>query len=190
MWGRLPTRLRARFTAVAHWVAEDPPSVPSARRRKLLVVDPDNEPATLNEVAKAIGRGAPAVSRSVDALVRAGLVERTQDPDDRRRLALRLTASGPRISYSAVAVRSAQSRLERLAHSELRAVERAIEILERSAWAVSLAVPAAGFPTLLGGCAAARRPAGARILAALVLLVDRRARRGSSASFLETPRFS
>ena len=90
------------------------------------------QPATLNEIAAAVGRGAPAISRSVDVLVRAGLVERTQDPDNRRRLALRLTERGreeladqPR-SSSGLAMR-----LERLAHSELRAIERAIEILER-----------------------------------------------------------
>jgi DNA-binding MarR family transcriptional regulator len=91
------------------------------------------EPATLNEIANAVGRGAPAISRAVDSLVRAGLVQRTQDPDNRRRLALRLTEAGreeltvPPGSGSALALR-----LERLAHSELRAIERAIEILERA----------------------------------------------------------
>ena len=90
------------------------------------------EPATLNEVAKVIGRGAPAVSRSVDALVRAGLVERTQDPNNRRRLALRLTQAGrDQLSKGIAAGPGLKMRLERLAHSELRALERAIEILER-----------------------------------------------------------
>jgi DNA-binding MarR family transcriptional regulator len=90
------------------------------------------EPATLNDVAKAIGRGAPAVSRSVDALVRAGLVERTQDPKNRRRLALRLTQEGrDRLASKIAGGSSLRTKLDRLAHSELRAVERAIEILER-----------------------------------------------------------
>src|SRR4051812_24206399 len=41
-------------------------------------------------------------------------------------------------------------------------------------WRLALAVAAAGFPALLGGGAAARRAAVARILTALFLLVDRR----------------
>ena len=88
---------------------------------------------TLNDVAAAVGRGAPAVSRAVDALVRTGLVERTQDPDNRRRLALRLTDKGrEELANQPKAGSGLAMRLERLAHSELRAIERAIEILERA----------------------------------------------------------
>ncbi len=131
--GSSPSALAHRFTIVANnWVADGPAERAERARRKLLAAIGAREPSTLNEIAKAVGRGAPAVSRSVDALVRAGLVERTQDPDNRRRLALRLTEAGreeltnqPR-SGSGLAMK-----LERLAHSELRAIERAIEILER-----------------------------------------------------------
>ena len=131
--GSSPGALAQRFTILAHaWVADGPAERAERARRKLMAEIGAHQPATLNEIAKAVGRGAPAVSRSVDLLVRAGLVERTQDPDNRRRLALRLTERGreeladqPR-SSSGLALR-----LERLAHSELRAIERAIEILER-----------------------------------------------------------
>ena len=93
--GSTPEAVAARFTAIAHqWVAEGPRERAERGRRKLLSAIAGKEPATLNDVAKVIGRGAPAVSRSVDALVRAGLVERTQDPNNRRRLALRLTQAG------------------------------------------------------------------------------------------------
>jgi DNA-binding MarR family transcriptional regulator len=128
-----PEAIAARFTAVAHqWVAEGAGERSERARRKLLSSIASSEPATLNDVAKTIGRGAPAVSRSVDALVRAGLVERTQDPDNRRRLALRLTQDGRDRLAARVAGGSAlKQKLERLAHSELRALERAIEILER-----------------------------------------------------------
>ena len=131
--GSTPEALAARFTAVAHqWVAEGPRERTERARRKLLSAIAGKEPATLNEVAKNIGRGAPAVSRSVDALVRAGLVERTQDPNNRRRLALRLTQAGrDQLSKGIAAGPGLKMRLERLAHSELRALERAIEILER-----------------------------------------------------------
>jgi DNA-binding MarR family transcriptional regulator len=131
--GSTPEALAARFTAVAHmWVAEGPAERTERARRKLLAAIGGKEPATLNEVAKVIGRGAPAVSRSVDALVRSGLVERTQDPNNRRRLALRLTSEGrDRLAARIAGGSSLKTKLDRLAHSELRAVERAIEILER-----------------------------------------------------------
>lgn len=114
------------------WVVEGAGERADRARRQLLSAIGSREPATLNDVAKAVARGAPAVSRSVDSLVRAGLVERTQDPDNRRRLALRLTQRG-RETLATRATRNAslQGKLERLAQSELRAVERAIEILER-----------------------------------------------------------
>lgn len=133
--GSTPEALAARFTAVANaWVAEGSAERAERTRRKLMATIAGREPATLNEVAKAVGRGAPAVSRSVDALVRAGLVERTQDPDNRRRLALKLSTAGrERLSTRIAGGSALRARLERLAHSELRAVERAIEILERGA---------------------------------------------------------
>lgn len=130
-----PAALAARFTAIAqNWVADSPADRAARAQRKLLVAIGRNEPATLNQIAAAVERGAPAVSRSVDNLVRAGLVERTQDPDNRRRLALRLTETGRTASESKSGSGSGlEARLARLAHSELRALERAIEILERGA---------------------------------------------------------
>ena len=122
--GRPPMgRGRARRAQPSARAASCSPRSPARSRRR----------STMSP--RAIGRGAPAVSRSVDALVRAGLVERTQDPEqspppraapDRRRAA----SSSPRGSPAA---RRSRGKLERLAHSELRALERAIEILERGA---------------------------------------------------------
>jgi len=131
--GSTPAALASRFTGVAQmWVVEGPGERADRGRRQLLSAIASREPATLNDVARAVARGAPAVSRSVDSLVRAGLVERTQDPNNRRRLALRLTEAGREaLSSRASANSSLQQKLERLAQSELRAVERAIEILER-----------------------------------------------------------
>ena len=128
-----PTKLAARFTALAEVLA---PVTPSARtdaaERRLLAAIAAQAPATLGDVAKAVGRGAPAVSRSVDALVRAGLVERMADPDNRRRLALRLTPSGTaRLASASGANPALEEKFARIPQSELRALERAIEILER-----------------------------------------------------------
>ena len=131
--GSTPAAIASRFSSVAQsWVADGPAERAERARRKLLSAIVASEPATLNQIARKVGRGAPAVSRSVDTLVRAGLVERTQDPDNRRRLALRLTDSGRQyLETNSSSAGQLLSKLERLAHSELRAVERAIEILER-----------------------------------------------------------
>ena len=128
-----PAALAARFTAVAQrWAADGPAERAEAARRKLLAAVAEKEPATLNEVSSAVGRGAPAVSRSIDALVRSGLVERQPDPDNRRRLALRLSAKGrDELGRNPQSNEMIRTKFERLAHSELRAVERAVEILER-----------------------------------------------------------
>jgi DNA-binding MarR family transcriptional regulator len=131
--GSTPEGLAARFMAVAQmWVADGPAERADRARRQLLSAIAAGEPATLNQVAKAVRRGAPAVSRSVDTLVRSGLVERMQDPDNRRRLSLRLTAAGrERLASPGAGSSNLLIKLQRLAHSELRALERAIEIMER-----------------------------------------------------------
>src|SRR3954463_5815605 len=131
MWGSSPSALANRFNTLAqNWVADGPAARAERARRKLMSIIGSKEPATLNEVANAVGRGAPAVSRAVDALVRAGLVERTQDPNNRRRLALRLSEQGEASLRARPAAHGKLATvLDRLAQSELRAIERAIEIL-------------------------------------------------------------
>ncbi|MEO6360111.1 MAG: MarR family transcriptional regulator [Sphingomicrobium sp.] len=132
-WGVAPADLADRLLGIArNWMPDGPAERVERARRKLIEAIGKAEPATLNQIAAAVGRGAPAVSRSVDMLVRAGLVERSADPDNRRRLALRLTSAGRAELGSKPQTNSGLAqRLDRLAHSELRAVERAIEILER-----------------------------------------------------------
>jgi len=134
LWGSSPAAVAARFSTLAqNWVADGPAARAERARRKLLSEIAAKEPATLNQIAAAVGRGAPAVSRAVDMLVRAGLVERTQDPDNRRRLALRVTKRGrEELANLPKAGSGLELRLERLAQSELRAIERAVEILERA----------------------------------------------------------
>lgn len=125
--------IAARFSALAdRFGGSTAADRAEQAQRKLMSAVASREPATLNEVADAVGRGAPAVSRAVDALVRAGLVERTHDPDNRRRLALRLSEHGQQVMSAKPASASQLANgLDRLAQSELRAIERAIEILER-----------------------------------------------------------
>ena len=134
LWGSSPAAVATRFTDVAqNFVADGPAERTERAKRTLLQAVAAHEPATLNQVASATGRGAPAVSRSVDSLVRAGLIERAPDPNNRRRLAMRLTQAGREALDRPCATRGALvKRLEKMAPSELRALERAIEILERA----------------------------------------------------------
>ena len=134
MWGSSPAALANRFNTLAqNWVEDGPAARAERARRKLMAEIGSKEPMTLNQLAAAVGRGAPAVSRAVDALVKAGLVDRTQDPNNRRRLELRLSEKGrTELANQPTAHSGLAMRLERLAHSELRAIERAIEILERA----------------------------------------------------------
>ncbi len=52
----------------------------------------------LQELAESLGASMPSLSRAVDGLVRKALVTRSEDPDDRRRRRVALTASGREIT--------------------------------------------------------------------------------------------
>ena len=130
--GPSPAKLAARLTAVAQvWITDSSADRNDRAQRRLLAAVEAAQPATLNQVAQKVGRGAPAVSRSVEALVRAGLIDRTADPDNRRRLALTVTEAGRDLLNSPPKGNELAARLERFAQSELRALERAVEILEQ-----------------------------------------------------------
>lgn len=134
MWGTAsPGAIAARFARLVEQLGGDTAAAKAmGQQRELLAGVGAAEPATLNQVAARVKRGAPAVSRAIDTLVRAGLVERQADPENRRRLALRLTDEGRQyLNRPPAADSSLEGRLGKLAASELRALERGIEILER-----------------------------------------------------------
>ena len=134
MWGTAsPGAIAARFARLVEQLGGDTAAAKAmGQQRELLGTIGTIEPATLNQVAARVNRGAPAVSRAVDALVRAGLVDRQPDPNNRRRLALKLTEEGRAfLNRPPAADHSLEGRLAKLAASELRALERGIELLER-----------------------------------------------------------
>jgi DNA-binding MarR family transcriptional regulator len=57
----------------------------------------DEEEASVGRLAELFGIGLPAASLLADRLVRAGYVERRDDPTDRRRVLLSLTRVGDRL---------------------------------------------------------------------------------------------
>ena len=64
--GSTPAAIATRFNALAlNWVADGPAERAMRARRNLLMTIGSREPATLNEIATAVGRGAPAISRAV-----------------------------------------------------------------------------------------------------------------------------
>lgn len=134
MWGNSsPGALAARFARLVEQLGGDTAAAKAlGQQRDLLSAVAATDGGTLNQVAAKVRRGAPAVSRAVDTLVRAGLIDRQPDPANRRRLQLRLTDAGrDELDRPPVADASLEGRIGKLAHSELRALERGIEILER-----------------------------------------------------------
>ena len=134
MWGNSSSSaLSTRFARLIELYGGDTAMARAmGQKRDLLAAVAQSEPATLNQVAAAVKRGAPAISRAIDALVRSGLVDRQPDPANRRRLALRLSEAGrAMLNHPPVAEGGLEARLGKLIGSELRALERGIEILER-----------------------------------------------------------
>ena len=134
MWGNASaSALAGRFARLVEQLGGDTLAAKAlGQQRELLAAVAAHEPATLGQVAVAVKRGAPAISRAIDTLVRSGHVERQADPDNRRRLALRLTdARREAMASPAVVEGGLDARLAKLGTSELRALERGIEILER-----------------------------------------------------------
>ena len=87
----------------------------------------------VRELAAREGMSAAGMSGYVDRLERAGLVTRTQDPHDRRRQALALTAAGQKVLRTVRKRRTAwlAARLEGLSSADLEAIDRAVEPLLR-----------------------------------------------------------
>jgi DNA-binding MarR family transcriptional regulator len=92
----------------------------------------ENPGASLSDVAESLGLGAPTVSKAINELVEGGMVSRTGDSADRRRVTLHATAGGLAALREASEVAHAQvaKLLEPLDGEEVAAVERAISLLQ------------------------------------------------------------
>jgi DNA-binding MarR family transcriptional regulator len=90
-----------------------------------------HEGASLSDVAEHIGLTLPSMSKMIDGLVKRGLVSRETFPQDRRRVALKLTAQGRATWQSARQVTQAHLAqcLEALPASERAAVVSAMQAL-------------------------------------------------------------
>jgi DNA-binding MarR family transcriptional regulator len=88
-------------------------------------------PVSLTRLAEAEQVSAPTMTRLVEALVRAGLARREPDPGNRRRVRITATDEAPAALRGGGGGDGLARRLERAAESELRALQRGVEILER-----------------------------------------------------------
>ena len=84
--------------AIAHLGVEQTPTgkelgLTNGRMMALAVVDARGG-CSMSELARDLGLPSPLATRVADELVARGLVERDADPDDRRRVLLRITARG------------------------------------------------------------------------------------------------
>ena len=92
-------------------------------------------PTRMGVLSEHLGRGLPSVTGMVDRLVNKGLVERVEDPSDRRVVACRLTDEGKRAVERFWQV-SRERRLalaDALTLDELEAVVPALDIFIRAA---------------------------------------------------------
>jgi DNA-binding MarR family transcriptional regulator len=90
-------------------------------------------PLSLAELAAEEQVRAPTMTRTVDALVAAGLVTRETDSRDRRMVRISATDEGRRLLDEGRRrrVQAITGRLAALAESERRAIERGVELIER-----------------------------------------------------------
>jgi DNA-binding MarR family transcriptional regulator len=65
------------------------------------------EARQVSDLAETFGVSVPSMSRAVDALVKAGLATRVEDPEDRRARQVAITTKGKRLVDTLVVVRQA-----------------------------------------------------------------------------------
>jgi DNA-binding MarR family transcriptional regulator len=102
---------------------------------RVLMMIATRGPMNLGSVADGLGVSAPNASRICDRLLRAGLLNRREDPADRRSVALSLTADGDRLIDRVVRHRRTAVRrvLRKMTETERDAVAAAMTVFARTA---------------------------------------------------------
>lgn len=105
----------------------------TSRQAALLALVDTSPGITASELSAAEGVSAPAMTKQVDRLEGAGIVQRVRSTDDRRRVGLALTPEGEALLRRVKARRTSwlAERLGRLEPTELQSVERIIPLLQR-----------------------------------------------------------
>lgn len=137
----LPESLDERIDVLGHRIAMHAATVEldammehdltKSQLRVMIALACANEPRAVSEVADAIRLSDAATSRAVDALVRAGLLDRRESEDDRRVKHVALTPAGTSLleagrSYHRAIIRSFVDRLSPAVAEELHRVTGAV----------------------------------------------------------------
>jgi len=107
----------------------------SARQAGILDHLDEVEPTGLLTLAQHLGVTASTMSLTVDRLVRGGYVQRAADPNDGRRVGIRLTKAGVRIKRekSVLDPERVQAMVQRLSAAERKQAIDGLAILARAA---------------------------------------------------------
>ncbi len=91
----------------------------------------ETEPRQVSDLAETFGVSVPSMSRAVDALVKAGLATRVEDPEDRRARRVEITARGKQLVDTMVVVRQAgmESFAASLTAAQRRKLDAAVDSL-------------------------------------------------------------
>lgn len=94
----------------------------------------DNHGTSVSDIAEHLGLSLPGASRTVDMLVKRGLVGRRAHTDDRRRLSLSLTARGRAALREAVdaAEQALARQFEPMSSQQLARLSRAMRLLAQT----------------------------------------------------------
>jgi MarR family transcriptional regulator, organic hydroperoxide resistance regulator len=129
-----------------------------AQMKAMFVLHHDG-PAKVSDLAEALGVSAPSMTGTLERLVRHGLIERRDDPSDRRLVIIALTPAG-----QALVERLHQGRRQRLLAALARLDASTVDDLERGLLALRESLETTEHPSSDQGAApraAEPAPAGA-----------------------------
>jgi len=130
----------------------------------LLLVAEEAGEASVGDLAAVLELDPSTLSRTVDGLVRAGILERREDPDNRRRQLVRLSASGREKadSINDLCDRYYDGLLASLPAGETETLMAALPLLAKAmrAWRFAEGSGASGGLNGSGGCCREPREAG------------------------------
>jgi DNA-binding MarR family transcriptional regulator len=91
----------------------------------------DDQAWQVSDLAELFGASVPSMSRAVDALVKAKLATRVEDPDDRRVRRVKITAKGKKLVATLVTVRltGIESFVATLSAAQRRKLDAAVDAL-------------------------------------------------------------
>ena len=107
--------------------------VSETQLRLLRELDKVNGPIRLKDLAEAVRLSPPTVCQAIDALVGLGVIERCQDAEDRRAVAIRLTSAGCR--GRDFSVNYFTSKMQELLHGVTSAEQATFLKVLRHVWA-------------------------------------------------------